>query len=1308
MEAVAGWFQIWREHEASYPLCEALRIAGLLGDGDAVAEFRHLSRRIERHPLTERGSAAFLRFALGRALTMLGEVEDACEVLSDSRDVDWALTPDHLRFSRLRWLARALSRGGSLAQAVAIRAESGSAVRRPRGGARRARARADRRRRRGDRGSQGAVLGAAGPPGGWARGAKVAELGLGAGVGLGAGAVRGGPLPVLSGAAQMGVQRERAMRAVRRVLAGMVLLVGLTGVPAGPVWAQPGTRKAALEEATRLNDAVVKLLAGGKYDEAMPLAQRALELREKALGHDHPDVATSLNNLALLLKVKGDYVGAEPLYRRALAIRERALGPDHPSVALSLNGLAGLLQAKGDYVGAEPLYRRALDIYERALGPDHPSVALSLFNLASLLQAKGDYAGAEPLYRRALAIYEKALGPDHPNVAASLNGLAVLLMMKGDYAGAEPLYRRALDIWEKALGPDHPHVASGLNNLAWLFQAKGDYAGAEPLIRRALAIREKSLKPDHPDMADSLNSLAGLFKAKGDYAGAEPLLRRALAIREKALGLDHPDVARSLNNLATLLDDKGDYAGAEPLYRRALATVEKAFGPDHPYVANSLDNLAVLLSEKGDYTGAEPLHRRALAIREKVFGSEHPAVASSLSNLGSLLITKGDYAGAEPLCHRALAIREKVFGSEHPAVARSLLLLSILYWANGSPENALPFRQRAEAIRDGSLSDVLATGSERQKQAFLATLQGETDASVTLHVSELFNNPRAARLALTTLLRRKGRVLDAMTDTLAQLRARGSPEDQAALTRYVTLRSDLATRTLRGPSQGEDVAHHEAALAQLRAAIETLEQDLAIRYTSLAASRRSITLKAVQSALPANAALVEIAAFQPFDPRAKPAERFDAPSYVAYVLHSTGAPKWTDLGSAAPIDALVADVRRLAGSADPAYFEAARRLDEKVMRPIRALLGDTRDIYVSSDGELNLVPFAALVDEHGRYLLATYRITYLTSGRDLLRLQATAAQRPLTPPFVLGNPAYDGAGGAVSGAPTSARRSVQMSDLRFDPLAGTEPEARTVAGVLPQARLLLGADATEAAVKALHGPAIVHLATHGFFLTGEAAAAGTRSARFSALIGDPDAHPRFIPENPLLRSGLALAGANQRRSGSEDGILTALEVANLDLWGTRLVVLSACDTGVGDIQRGEGVYGLRRALVLAGAESQMMSLWKVDDSATRTLMAAYYRRLEAGEGRSEALREVQIEMARQGLHPALWAAFIVGGSEKSLDGKDPPPVREVDVAPLQVHPGCGHGCQVTGSDGGGVAGVVVAALIGALAQRRGARGKRCV
>jgi CHAT domain-containing protein len=316
---------------------------------------------------------------------------------------------------------------------------------------------------------------------------------------------------------------------------------------------------------------------------------------------------------------------------------------------------------------------------------------------------------------------------------------------------------------------------------------------------------------------------------------------------------------------------------------------------------------------------------------------------------------------------------------------------------------------------------------------------------------------------------------------------------------------------------------------------------------------------------------------------------------------------------------------------------------------------------------LNLVPFAALVDEHDQYLVERYSISYLTSGRDLLRLRETAASRQ--PPVVIADPQFGAARPATPSA-ENARRSADMGRMQFSRLAGTAQEAAALGAELNGVRVLTREQATEAALKSIGGPRVLHVATHGFFLPDQL------HDFLEGGRGGADAASASRAENPLLRSGVALAGANERSSaGGEDGILTALEAAGLDLWGTKLVVLSACETGLGEVKNGEGVYGLRRALVLAGSESQVMSLWQVADEATRDLMTAYYARLQAGEGRAEALRAVQLEMLRGGAregdgaqasrglggqaaekpadrgHPFYWAAFIQSGEWKSLEGK---------------------------------------------------------
>lgn len=1043
---------------------------------------------------------------------------------------------------------------------------------------------------------------------------------------------------------------------VRAAASFLVLAVALAaGVSAQPRDSGQKGQEQAVAEVLSLMQQSMKLQGEKRAAEAVPLMERAVALCEKELGDSFP-LALSLEILAGLRRELNDLDRAEPLFARALAVRERVQGSEHADVASTLGSLASIANTRQDYARAEQLYLRALAIAEKARGPEDASVAVILFGLSHTYLNRGLHARAEPLLRRALSIQEKALGPAHPFVAGTLNNLAFLLSEKGDYAQAAALFERSIAVFEKAFGPESLQVATPVNSLASLYRQTGDYVRAERLFKRALAIVEKTAGPESEDYSITLNSLALLYSDKGDDESALPLLRRALAIREKVLGPEHSSVAASLSSIAYIHNERREYAQAVELYERALRIVEKTLGPETPLYASTLNNLAITCIAAGDAARGEGLARRALELREKVLGPEHPDVAVSLNTVAYLSFIKGEFVKEEPLYLRALRIAEKSLGPDHPTVGTYLANLSTVYWGRGDTRRALEHLTRASELRERNLALVLSTGAEEQKRRYMATLADETDANVSFHVRAAPADRDAAALALLTVLRRKGRVLDALTDQIETLRRHLNPQDRALLERLSAARSALARLVLDGAG-GADAS---AERARLQTEVERLEAEVSERAgAELRAQAQPVTLEAVRRAVPPGAALVELVLYRPYDPQGAPQKRFGAARYVAYVLRGEGdEPRWVELGEAAAIDREAAALR--AALTDPRRADVsdrARALDELLMRPVRRLLGETRRVFLSPDGALNLVPFGALVDEHRRFLVEDYSITYLTSGRDLLRLQARAESRG--GPVVIADPQFDRADGPSAGGETPrggdgdapARRSASLAGASFASLPGTREEASALGAILPGARVFTEARATESVLKSLSAPSVLHVATHGFFLPDEGRA-GAGGASETQTRGLTLARPKVEGENPLLRSGLALAGANRREGGAgEDGILTALEAAGLDLWGTRLVVLSACETGVGDVRNGDGVYGLRRALVLAGAESQVMSLWQVDDAATRDLMVAYYRRLQAGEGRTEALRAVQLEMLRGRMprtHPFFWASFIQSGDWKPV------------------------------------------------------------
>jgi CHAT domain-containing protein/Tfp pilus assembly protein PilF len=852
-----------------------------------------------------------------------------------------------------------------------------------------------------------------------------------------------------------------------------------------------------------------------------------------------------------------------------------------------------------------------------------------------------NYDDARPLVERALAISERVRGTDDLYVAKVEADRATVYHQKQAHARAEPLYLRALTVMEAALGTDHPTTARLWVSLADVYRHSGQRPKAERLAQRALEVSEKTLGPEHPQTAYCLLTLGTLRADAGDLDKSEELQQRALAIIEKAQSPQNFQRAVLLNNLGLLARDRHDLDRADQLFRQSLAIFETVLGTNHVDSANVLQNLGINARERRDYAQAEEYYERSLSLREKALGADHPEIAQSLTNLAIIYRAKGDIARSLETNFRALSIREKTSG---PYAGGTLVLLGNIartYAAIGDLAHAIAFQRRVDAVLETQLSLNLAVGSEREKLAFVNSVSERTDRTISLHLETASGDPEAGALAALVLLQRKGRVLDAMTDTLASLRQRtGNGDDQRLLEQLSTTTARLARLALNGPPDTPPMEHLRA-IKDLEAQKEKLEAEISDRSAEFRAQSRPVTLDAVKAAIPSRTALVEFAVFRPFNPKAESnSDAYGEPHYVAYVLKQDAPPGGQDLGPAKVIDEAIGALRRaLRNPKNDDVKLLARAVDEKVMHPIRGLLSDATRLLISPDGDLNLIPFEVLRDEQERYAIERYSITYLTSGRDLLRMQVPRLSK--SAPVVVADPLFgeppiaDAAHPAPSSAPAGSATSIDdLSHAFFAPLAGTAQEARAIKTLFPEATVLTGDRATKSALVRVEAPRILHVATHGFFLQDAKRAIG----------------------NPLLRSGLALTGANLNPGDSDHkgaGILTALEASNLNLWGTKLVTLSACDTGVGEVKNREGVYGLRRALFLAGAETLVMSLWPVSDYVTRETMTAYYGGLKKGLGRGEALRQAQLTMlARENRrHPFYWASFIQAGEWANLDGR---------------------------------------------------------
>lgn len=941
---------------------------------------------------------------------------------------------------------------------------------------------------------------------------------------------------------------------------------------------------------------------------------------------NHTDLSAEqieeLREKAVQLNRKGDYAGAARYYERIVAWNQKYLGPDHPETGSSLGDLAWMYDKQGLFKEAEPIYLRALAINERVLGVEHEWVVILVENLAHVYMKKGLYKKAEPLFQRAIKTNEKVLGLKHKNTAQSLNGLGMLYDSQGLYKKAEPLYQRALAIYEKASGRESSDTAALLNNLATLYINQGVYPKAEPLLLRSLEITWKAFGADDLKTTYPLSGLARLYNLRGIHEKATQLYQIALEIREKVLGPEHPEISGTLINLARTYDYLFRYRKAAALYARALKINEKAFGVGHPSAALILNNYARNYENRGLHEKAIPLYQIALKINANTFGQEHPATASSLINLGTAYADKGLFLEGQKLLKRGLIIETRLIQRETPTMPRN----------------------------------------DREK--FMNTL----GYAYEIVFSGVHLGRAGAELALFSRLNRQG-LLEEIEKRQTQLAALpGEQQELAVRLRAVTQK--LSSLSLTSNQR-----------LVLRKEKEQLERLLYRLLPEL--KPRVVEVTDVAEVLPKRGALVEFQRFRPFDGSKKDGENWGEARYLALVLRNNQSIEVVDLGLTELIDrrvekALVAS-EQIAPNAEVLWAEVG----ELVMQPLSTALTGVDTLVISPDGELNRLPFAALPAPGGGSLLAErFQLRLVTTGRELIDLKEPLRNRGKTP-LVVANPDFDLVLSSVRGSdvlsgdatsqPAQADaetsvftergqlRSAETDQLRWDPLPGTKKEGEFVAGLL-NGRLLVEQEARSNAVQQAKAPTVLHIASHAFFLPDQEqennSVSGDNEIR-AGLQGDSGLNTSALfGESPLLRSGIALAGANrvsQRKSGEEgdDGYLTALEVAQLNWKGTELVVISACESGKGEIKAGEGVYGLKRAIAVSGARSSLLSLWKVDDRATAAFMRSYYEKLKAGLGRAEALSSTQEEFRNHRIpmwrHPYVWAAFQLSGDWRPIE-----------------------------------------------------------
>jgi CHAT domain-containing protein/tetratricopeptide (TPR) repeat protein len=915
------------------------------------------------------------------------------------------------------------------------------------------------------------------------------------------------------------------------------------------------------------------------------------------------------------------------------------------------------------------LAKATLEWIQRELGESSPLFVRCLKVLGDSYHATDRYAERAYYNQWLLNVLEQDSAVDRATVASVAFRLGEVYRFLDRYSEAELCLRKALRIMEDTSAFPPYECKSSLKELAVVCTLQLRYAEAESLLRKAIRVSQEAHKEDDYKFAGITNVLGYLYFDRGLYAQAESLYKVGAAIRERRGGPKIHSLSESLNNLGEVYEVWGRYAEAESLYLRALRIREEVLGYGHPHTYYHLANLGELCALQGRYAEADYYLNRALDVVSEAYGSEHSQVARCLKALGDLYRWQEEYERAEVSYRRALETNRKVFGSDHPSVTDCLYGLALLYGSMGDYGGSLAYYKELLETKLSLIENVFSYASEDQKMRF-AHQYAVVDGSF-LSLARMDGSQESKVQALRMTLKGKGIVFDALSAERQIAYCLHDDNVASIEQQHKLICGKISAMSLENMRKGKIQQEYLDTLQALRSAKDSLEVMLSSICSSFREEllARSLSVGDAAAALPEASVLWEFVRYEPYDfsKTGPDQEKTGRSRYAAITLDGSQEVTLTDLGDAARIDSLVGLARKLIYeyrtlSAYPAV-ESEKRLNQVtgklyqlIFAPLEAGLGGKTDIFVSLDGQLNLLPLEILVCPDGGYVVEKYSISYLSSGRDLLKFGSQ--HEPTGPAVVMVDPDFDFSYQA-SARPDAGRPFISSAlnyafepargvsgclDVPFTPLSQTREEGKEIAKMLEtrkgfEVSLLFGRDACEEFLKSMTTPPrVLHLGTHSDFCK------------------DLDLNQEKMLENPLVRCGLAFAGANLLVKGNgkadargEDGFLTGFEASGLNLFGTELVVLSACETGLGEVKNGEGVYGLKRAFQLAGARTIVMSLWKVRDEETRQLMTRFYQAWLSGSRKKDALRQAEISILSrrraegQSTHPLFWGGFVLLG-----------------------------------------------------------------
>ncbi len=994
----------------------------------------------------------------------------------------------------------------------------------------------------------------------------------------------------------------------------------------------------------------------GDYDSALAILKKVEVIRRSLLDDTHPKHTQTYESLAFLYFNKGDYPQALELYRKTLALKQNARNPNQAEIAFTHSMLAGSLDQLGQYQKAIDHYEQELEIKLAINGASHPKVAAAYGRLAAVYGSMGDYDVAWELGRKALSIQLETLGQNHPDVASGYGKLADILFDKGDYDQAIRFYRQKLAIELQVYGESHAVVAITYAMLADVYTRLGDYEQAISFYQKDLAINLDAFGPSHPMVATCYGNMGRSYFQKKDYDRAVQLFNRARTIREEILDPNHLDLAEIYLMLGAVYRRQEDYGQALDFHRKSLAIKTAVYGRDAPAVGWSYNDMALVYADQDKIDLTLEFHEKSLDIFRQSYGPKHRDVAAAYMNIASLYKEQEDYDRALQFFQKASIALVATFNDtsiyvnplpeQLQAEPRylNLLISKAETFKNRYSKNSQDLKDLKTALAAYRLVFDLIDRMRNRYQAEESKLflgQRTHDAYegavyCALELADLTGEIAYKELVFQFVEKSKSTVLlEAIADSKAKHFA-GIPDslldkEKQIKTDLIFYEHELAEEEQMGAeSDNSKIVLWQNKVFKLKQdneiLISLLEREYP-QYFKLKHSQQIISIEDMQTGL--------------LDEQTVLIEYFSGEEAIYSVVISNDDLDVVRLEKPDQFDILVRMMRQ--GIIDRSfwrYTKYAYQLYQILLEPIGKHIHN-KSLLIIPDGILGYIPFEALLtrdpdeDEAGRqrdfsrmpYLINDHVISYsysatllaetlgsdrLNTDRDLLAYAPVFSQESRTGNITVKRGLF-----SAESDPDSTR-SFLRSGGWISPLPGTKIEVDNIKGIFDRQNksslIQLYGQATEENLKSgqLDRYRYIHFATHG-----------------------------FVDENAPDLSGIILA---QDSTSSEDDVLYSSEIYNLNL-NADLVVLSACETGLGQVVKGEGIIGLTRGFIYAGAENLIVSLWPVGDVSTSQLMIGFYEQLLDRQTKAESLRNTKLQLIENGSRadPFYWSPFILIG-----------------------------------------------------------------